>query len=84
MLALWHVIENRDVIAEKLLNEGIDVNMVHLRNDIYTIFGGRRLDLPNMNYIEDQYLYLPINNKISDTEVNTVVETFNRINSEFL
>jgi dTDP-4-amino-4,6-dideoxygalactose transaminase len=72
------------VIAEKLLNEGIDVNMVHLRNDIYTIFGGRRLDLPNMNYIEDQYLYLPINNKISDTEVNTVVETFNRINSEFL
>ncbi len=54
----------RDELGEYLLEHGIDNNMVHLRNDIYHIFGGTRLNLKNMNKLEDLYLYLPLNTKI--------------------
>ena len=30
------------------MSNGIDVNMVHLRNDIYKVFGGKRKNLINM------------------------------------
>ena len=73
------LIDNRDQCAEKLLEAGIDVNMVHLRNDIYNIFGGKRLALRNMNEVENRYLYLPIHPGLSTQDVDEVVFQFNRI-----
>ncbi len=73
------LINHRDERAEELLTAGIDVNMVHLRNDKYKLFGGRAEDLPNMQYVEDRYLYLPINSHLTDDDVDTVVKEFNRI-----
>jgi len=73
------LINNRDERAEQLLAAGIDVNMVHLRNDKYKLFGGRAQDLPNMSYVEDRYLYLPINSHLDDQDIDTVVREFNRI-----
>lgn len=61
--------EKRDELAEHLTKFDIENNLVHLRNDIYTIFGGKRLDLPNMNKLEPKYLYLPLNTKITEEEV---------------
>ena len=73
------LINDRDERAEELLAAGIDVNMVHLRNDKYKVFGGRALDLRNMNYVEEKYLYIPINAHLRDDEVDTVAREFNRI-----
>ena len=73
------LINHRDERAEELLAAGIDVNMVHLRNDKYKLFGGQAEDLPNMEYVEDRYLYLPINSHLTDDDVDTVVKEFNRI-----
>ena len=61
--------DRRDDLAEYLTSHGIDNNLVHLRNDIYHIFGGKRLDLPKMNNIEPRYLYLPLNTKVKENDV---------------
>jgi len=75
--------DKRDELAEFLNRHEIDNNLVHLRNDIYHLFGGKRLDLPNMNKIEPRYLYLPINTKVSESDVlyicNKVKEFFKTI-----
>ena len=72
------IIENRDEIARQLMSKGVDVNMVHLRNDIYKAFGGKRQNLINMNDIEEKYLYLPLNSYITEDQVEEVITIFNK------
>jgi len=62
----------RDDLAEYLFCEGIETNVAHLRNDIFTVFGPRREDLPFMDQVENEYICLPLNNKINDKEVRYV------------
>lgn len=67
------VCEDRDRLAEYLKNSSIECNLVHLRNDIFKIFGGeRKKDLTIMNWFEDKYLYLPLNTEISIKDVKFV------------
>lgn len=63
------LVDNRDKFAKALESRGVGTNVVHLRNDIYKIFGGKRLNLPNMNKVEFNYLYLPLHNKLSKDNV---------------
>jgi len=63
------LVKNRKDIQEKLGRVGIETNMVQVRNDIYTIFGGKREELPNMNQLEFSYISLPINNKVTKEDV---------------
>lgn len=64
--------ENRDGFADYLLKKGIETNVAHIRNDIFTVFGGKRQYLPNMNKIETQYLCLPLNPKVSERDVKYI------------
>jgi perosamine synthetase len=66
------LVENRDDLAEYLLKNGVDNNLVHLRNDIFKVFGGKRLNLPNMNRVESKYLYLPLNTKVTVKDVKKI------------
>lgn len=66
------LIEERDELAEYLKRFNIDTNMVHLRNDIFAVFGGKRLDLPNMDWIESRYLYLPLNPHVTKKDVKFI------------
>lgn len=68
---------HRDELAEYLLKNDIDNNMVHLRNDIFKIFGGERLDLPVMNAVEPRYLYLPLNHKVTTSDVKQICTLVN-------
>jgi len=74
--------KDRDNLASFLTENGIENNLVHLRNDIYAIFGGKRQDLPNMNRIEPEYLCLPLNPKVTKSDVrficNKIKEFFER------
>lgn len=73
--------ENRDQLAEYLNKFGIETNLIHLRNDLYKIFGGKRLKLPNMDFVEKRYLCLPINPKITVNDVkfiSTKIQEFYR------
>ena len=63
---------NRDKFAERLRKKGIETNVAHIRNDIFTVFGGKRLLLPNMNAIEKKYICLPLNNHVAEKDVRYI------------
>jgi len=72
--------EHRDELAQYLTEYGIENNLVHLRNDIYKVFGGKRQNLPNMNWLEPRYLCLPINPKVTENDVKHVCGMINKFN----
>jgi len=53
------LVENRPQVAERFHNAGIQVGQIHVRNDIYSMFDGQRVDLPNTDIIDEQELSLP-------------------------
>ena len=53
---------------------GIETNQVQIRNDYYKIFGGEKLNLPNMNSVETKYVSLPIHNNLSEEDIYSVVD----------
>ena len=63
-----------DEFAKKLLDKGIETNLVQVRNDIFRIFGGKRQDLPNMNYIEDKYIYIPLHTKMTYDDARYIIK----------
>ena len=64
--------DNRDEIMEYLRANGIECDLIQIRNDIFKIFGGKRQILPNMNKLESQYLYLPLHPKMSINDVRYI------------
>lgn len=67
------LVEDRDNFAKMLYANGVDTNMVQLRNDIFKIFDGRRADeLPVMDFIEDKYISIPLHMKITEEDVNFI------------
>lgn len=58
-------------LQKKLRENHIESNQVHYRNDRYSIFG-KRLELPNMDALEDEYLVLPLHTKMSVADVRRV------------
>ena len=63
------IVENRSDFMKKLRSNNIESSQVHYRNDRYTVFGGRRSDLPNMDSIEEKYLVLPLHHKMTVQDV---------------
>jgi perosamine synthetase len=78
--ACWLVailVDNRDEVMDKCTKMGIETDLIQLRNDIFKVFGGKRQNLLNMNFIEEKYLYLPINSKVSLENVDYISEIVN-------
>ena len=63
---------SRDNFAEYLFRHGVETNVAHIRNDVFRVFGGKRLDLPGMNAIEYQYICLPLNDYVGINDVRTI------------
>lgn len=64
-------------LAEYLLSHGVETNVAHLRNDVFKVFGGQRLDLQGMNEVELEYLCLPLNNWVGIEDVRFICELLN-------
>ena len=70
---LFHIFSKRRAeIADALEKEGVEVNVVHNRNDILPLVGGKRLDLPNMNRLEKEYLCLPLHLKLKASDIKFI------------
>jgi perosamine synthetase len=67
-------VERRIDLQRRLRDHGVESGQVHYRNDRYSIFGGRRSDLPNMDAIEDQYLVLPLLTMMTIEDVDRVCD----------
>lgn len=67
--------ERRDELADYLTKKGVENNLVHIRNDIFRILGGKRQNLPNMNWVEKRYLCLPLNCELKRSDVRFICKT---------
>lgn len=56
----------------------IESGQVHFRNDRYTVFGGRKTPMPNMDLIENKYLVLPLHTHMSKVDVIRVCDSIRR------
>ena len=71
------LLENRDRVAEALLENGVETNLVQVRNDAYKIFGNR-VSLPNMDYIEPRYISVPLSMKVTEDDVVKICDIINK------
>ncbi|MDZ7649588.1 MAG: DegT/DnrJ/EryC1/StrS family aminotransferase [Cytophagales bacterium] len=70
--------KNRSDFMRVLRDKKIESSQVHYRNDRYSIFGGRRNDLPNMDAIEENYIVLPLHTKMTTENVSYICEVIKR------
>lgn len=69
------MVERKTDFARWLRQAGIGVSIVHERNDAYTVFGGRRDDLPNVDGFSESYIGLPLHMGMCEEDAAYVVET---------
>lgn len=62
------LVERRDDFARMMFEADIDTNLVQVRNDLFKVFGGKRADLPVMNELEDKYISIPLNLRVSEDD----------------
>jgi perosamine synthetase len=68
-------VERRNDFAETMWSKGIEVSVVHWRNDRYTIFGGMRNDLPNTAKLNETIISIPLHHKLTDEDVDYIVKS---------
>ena len=73
------LLEDRDNKMDALKKAGIECDLVHLRNDIFTPFGGKRQRLPNMKWVESRYLYLPIHNNMNHEDAAFICKELKKL-----
>ena len=69
------MLKNRDGgIMDRIKARGVECDLVHLRNDIFTPFGSKRQNLPNMAYVEERYMYIPMHINLTLSDVDYVCD----------
>lgn len=68
------IVQKRHDFMMKLRDKHIESGQVHYRNDRYSVLGGRRDDLPNMDAIEDNYIVLPLHYKVTVENVQYICD----------
>ena len=67
------LVERREDFCRMMVEKGIHVSIVHNRNDIYTAFGGKRNDLPNLEQFSLTYIGLPLHMYLTDDDVEYII-----------
>jgi dTDP-4-amino-4,6-dideoxygalactose transaminase len=70
---------HRNKLITQLARYGIEAGLVHKRNDIHPIFGEKRQDVPTMNRIEHQYIFLPCHNHMTIRDVDYICRRIKEI-----
>ena len=68
------LVEKRMDFMNYLRDRKIESGQVHYRNDRYSILGGRRTDLPNMDAIEENYIVLPLHMHMNVADVQFICD----------
>lgn len=66
-------VERREDFCRKMRECQIEVSIVHYRNDAYSVFGGMRLDLPQLDRFSKSYIALPCHMGMSVEDVAHIV-----------
>lgn len=73
--ACWLIailVEGRDDLMDYLFRNGVESDLIQIRNDVFRVFGGKRRRLPTMNELEGKYLYLPIHPNVTVEDVSYI------------
>lgn len=73
------LVENRDEFCARLYEAGIETNVMQVRNDLYRIFQPFKTRLPNMDWVEDRYICIPLHNRMSIEDAEYVAEMASRV-----
>ena len=75
------VLDDKDYLQKKLRENKIETNQVHFRNDRYEIFKKfvKGKSFPNMDYLENRYLVLPLHHKVSTQQAKYISRLINKI-----
>ncbi|EKE12688.1 MAG: UDP-4-keto-6-deoxy-N-acetylglucosamine 4-aminotransferase [uncultured bacterium] len=65
-------VDNKEALKKKLVEHNIESNETHFRCDRYSIYGGRVYDCPNMDFLENRYLLLPMHWYVTLEDVDRV------------
>lgn len=68
-----HVAE-RTEFAKWMRSKNIEVSVHNWRNDKYTVFGGLRNDLPNLEKLNNDLICIPLHHQLSDQDVDHIIE----------
>ena len=68
------LVEARDHVLRKLRQRGIQASKVHMRNDVYTCFGGDGATLPGVDYFASRSLSIPCGWWVSEADRNWIAD----------
>jgi perosamine synthetase len=68
-------VQDRFRFCEYMRENDIFINVNNRRNDRYSIFGGLRNDLPNLERADLDTILIPIHNDLTDTDVDKIINT---------
>lgn len=66
-------VDDRNEFIKHMLSKGIGVTVHNWRNDRYSIFGGKRNDLPNLDKLDKTLVNLPIHHAITEEDVDFII-----------
>jgi len=69
------LVEDREKFCRALAKGGIESNVMQVRNDLYEIFKPYRVNLPNMDWVEDRHICIPLHNRMTFDQAIHVAET---------
>ena len=69
--------KGRISLMEKLRINGVESAQVHYRNDRYSVFNGRKNDLPKMDSLEEKYIVIPLHHKVSEKSSLKICDIIN-------
>ncbi len=72
------IVEKRMDFMKWLRDHKIESGQVHYRNDRYSVLGGRRDDLPNMDAVEENYIVLPMHMHLTEADVARICDVINK------
>src|SRR3990167_1812992 len=67
-------VDRKEDFKKKLAENGIETGETHFRCDRYSVYGGRVYNCPNMDYLEERYLLLPMHQYVTLEDVNYITE----------
>lgn len=67
-------VERRDDFMRHMLDHGVEVSLVHQRNDIYDVFADSRSDLPGVDAFYKSMVHIPCGWWVSDEDREYIVD----------
>jgi len=70
--------EDRETLKSYLADNGIDSDRVHVRNDQYSVFGGRDESLKNLNKFDSNLLNIPVGWWVEEGQAAKISRVLNK------